>query len=167
MKKELYLSCIGLFPLKGGIRIYEVCNLIALITLLILAFFRDNESIKLVILLIYALGVYLPGCIISLSLECKKHNLFWRQNLLIISWYQVALSFALDSLLIGYVILFLQCKDSQGGISDCMGEFGSQHLGLTLWICIGQVFLQIFFALLSSWYLSEYNRTNQWEEKEK
>ena len=161
---------MGLFPLKVGIRIYEVCNVLALLFLVTLSILRTKETIKIVILLIYALGVYLPACIISLSLECKNHNLFWRQNLQIISWYQVALSFALNSLLIGYVILFLQCRNAEGQVKDfqqCEKEFGSRHLGLSLWLCIGQIFLQIYFALLVGWYLNEYNRTNHGEEKKK
>ena len=105
----MFLCCMSL---KTGVRVMGAINVFALLLLIILSIAKGKETDTLLVLLIYALVIFLPAVITAVILEVKGHEKYWRKVTMIIAWYLFSMSLIMNIIIIGYVILFQNCFDS-------------------------------------------------------
>ena len=64
----MFLYCMSL---KTGVRVMGAINVFAFILLIILSIVKDSEKDTLLVLLIYALAIFMPAVITAFFLEMK------------------------------------------------------------------------------------------------
>ena len=105
----MFLCCMSL---KTGVRVMGAINVFAFVLLIILSITKGSEKDTLLVLLFYALVIFMPAVITSFFLELKDHEKYWRKVTMIIAWYLFSMSLIMNIIIIGYVILFQNCFDS-------------------------------------------------------
>ena len=86
-------------------------NVFAFLLLIILSIAKGSETDTLLVLLFYALAIFMPAVITAVLLEVKEHEKYWRKITMIIAWYLFSTSLIMNIIIIGYVILFQNCFD--------------------------------------------------------
>ena len=102
---------MGCLPLLTGLRTLLVINIISYIILLILAIVERNHSEAVLTLVLYAFIVYIPAIVYQFIFEFRADTRFLRKSIMVSAWYEVATSFFLDIFTLGYVIMFVNCKN--------------------------------------------------------
>ena len=111
-------------------------------------------------MLIYAFFVYLPGLVAQALLELKgtSEHLIWRKIVMIASWYTVACGLFMSLFIIGYIILFVNCKG--GGDTDCKSGLGGK-IGACILIIILQTSIQVYLAMVATRFYQAFDTDNQ------
>lgn len=80
--------------------------------LLFVAIGKHSSAQVVFTMLIYAFFVYLPGLVAQALLELKgtSENKIWRKIVMVTSWYTIACGLFMSLFIIGYIILFVNCK---------------------------------------------------------
>lgn len=108
-KSKMFLRC---FSLRAGVRCLGFTNSIIYLILLCFAIARRNSAEKVFTLVMYAFSVYIPSMVTSVLLEFKGPLRVWRKAVMLGAWWAAGSAIILNFFVIGYVLLFVSCKDS-------------------------------------------------------
>ena len=133
-----------------GVRALASVEIFCFLLLLILSITRREYPEVVATLLVYAFVIFCPGIIASIILELKGASRSLRKTVMVCAWYAVSASLLLNIFILGYVILFVNCK-SEESKQDCKTGLGNK-IGAVLIMMIGQASIQVYFAMVATWY---------------
>ena len=160
LEEEDVRQFIGCLSLQIGVRILAVIDTTAFILLVTLAILDREETDDLSTLMIYSLMVFGPGIVCQICLEVGGQTQAKRKYVMISAWYSAGASLLVNIFIIGYVILYNNCQYEDDGQSSSNCTDGIRF-GAVLFLMILQAILQVYLAMVTTWYYKEFAKDQQ------
>ena len=94
-------------------RTLGVIDIVAWIVLLALAITKRGTATVVIVMLIYAFCIFLPGAVLFFVKEVYGPSKKLRMAIMLAAWYSFSASIFINLFILGYIILYINCN--QGG----------------------------------------------------
>jgi len=116
---------------------------------------------RLTVYLCLAIMVFLPGISNYLALVYKNMTKFWRVNVQITAWWQVAITALIDMISLLYTLFNDPCTGLPAEeVLECQNMHEGHFLELIFIIGISLT-CQIYFGYVSTWFVEEWVEANK------